>query len=46
MKTFPVYLYRPSHRPYDPKEIELIRKFNAYADEDAAGGTVPSSCRR
>ena len=30
-------LFRPSHRPYDPSEINLIRKFNAYADEDFAG---------
>lgn len=28
-------LYRPSLRPYDPKEIALIRRFNALADEDA-----------
>ena len=25
-------LYRPSLRPYDPKEIDLIRRFNALAD--------------
>lgn len=30
-------LYRPSLRPYDPKEIELIKRFNAYADSDRAG---------
>ena len=30
-------LYRPSHRPYDPREIDLIRKFNRYADADFAG---------
>lgn len=29
-------LYRPSLRPYDPKEIELIEKFNRLADEDFA----------
>ena len=29
-------LYRPSHRPYDPREIELIQKFCKYADEDFA----------
>lgn len=29
-------LYRPSLRPYDPKEIELIKRFNAFADEDVA----------
>jgi hypothetical protein len=27
-------LFRPSHRPYDPKEISLIKRFNARADED------------
>ena len=27
-------LYRPSLRPYDPKEIELIKRFNALADQD------------
>jgi len=27
-------LYRPSHRPYDPKEIELIKRFCEYADRD------------
>lgn len=27
-------LYRPNHRPYDPKEIEIIRRFTALADED------------
>ena len=27
-------LYRPSHRPYDPKEIELIKKICAQADQD------------
>ena len=26
-------LFRPSFRPYDPKEIELIKRFNHYADE-------------
>ena len=29
-------LYRPSLRPYDPKEIELIKRFNKLADEDFA----------
>ncbi len=28
-------LFRPSHRPYDPKEIDLIKRFNRLADEDA-----------
>lgn len=27
-------LYRPNHRPYDPKEIEVIREFSALADAD------------
>jgi hypothetical protein len=27
-------LYRPSHHPYDPKEIKLIRKFCNLADAD------------
>ena len=27
-------LYRPSHRPYDPKEVDLIKRFNKLADED------------
>ena len=27
-------LYRPNHRPYDPKEIELIKKFCKMADKD------------
>ena len=27
-------LFRPSHRPYDPKEINLIKRFNKLADED------------
>ncbi len=27
-------LYRPALRPYDPKEIELIKTFSAYADAD------------
>ncbi len=27
-------LYRPNHRPYDPKEIELIKNFCDIADED------------
>lgn len=29
-------LYRPSLRPYDPREIELIQRFCAYADADFA----------
>jgi hypothetical protein len=29
-------LFRPSHRPYDPKEINLIKRFNKLADEDFA----------
>ncbi len=27
-------LYRPSHRPYDPRETELIRKFCTLADRE------------
>jgi hypothetical protein len=27
-------LFRPSHRPYAPKEISLIKRFNARADDD------------
>ena len=27
-------LFRPGHHPYDPKEIEIIKRFNALADED------------
>lgn len=27
-------LYRPNHRPYDPKEIALIRRFCTLADKD------------
>ena len=27
-------LYRPNHRPYDPKEIELIKYFCQLADKD------------
>lgn len=27
-------LFRPSLRPYDPKEIELIEQYNRYADEE------------
>ena len=27
-------LYRPNHRPYDPQEIDLIKKFCALADKD------------
>ena len=29
-------LFRPSLRPYDPKEIAVIKRFNALADEDFA----------
>lgn len=31
-------LYRPNHRPYDPKEIELIKEFCARADADFKRG--------
>ena len=30
-------LIRPSLRPYDPREVELIRRFTALADQDFAG---------
>ena len=29
-------LYRPNHRPYDPREIALIQEFSAIADRDFA----------
>ena len=29
-------LYRPSHRPYDPREIKLIKEICAKADQDMA----------
>ena len=29
-------LYRPSHRPYDPKEIKTIKRFCRLADQDFA----------
>ena len=29
-------LYRPNHRPYDPKEIDVIREFCTLADEEFA----------
>lgn len=31
-------LYRPNHRPYDPKEIELIKEFCRLADENFSNG--------
>ena len=31
-------LYRPNHRPYDPNEIELIKKFCDLADQDFQKG--------
>ena len=39
-------LYRPSLRPYDPKEIDLIKRFNKMADDDfkranAAAAVMP-----
>ena len=27
-------LYRPSHHPYDPREIEIIQRYSRMADED------------
>ena len=32
-------LYRPNHRPYDPREIDLIRRFSEEADKDFARKT-------
>ena len=32
-------LYRPSHHPYDPKEIEVIRQFCSLADRDVANAS-------
>lgn len=29
-------IYRPSHHPYDPKEIEIFQRFSRLADEDFA----------
>ena len=34
-------LYRPSLRPYDPKEIDIIKRFNKLADEDFKNVQVP-----
>jgi hypothetical protein len=31
-------LIRPSMRPYDPREVELIMKINALADREAKAG--------
>ena len=31
-------LYRPNHRPYDPNEIEVIKKFCDLADQDFQKG--------
>jgi len=31
-------LFRPSLRPYDPREIELIKTYNKKADERFANG--------
>ena len=31
-------LYRPNHRPYDPNEIELIKKFSDLADQEFQKG--------
>lgn len=31
-------LYRPNHRPYDPKEIEVIKYFTSLADNDFKEG--------
>ncbi len=39
-------LYRPSHRPYDPREIEIIRSFCDAADEDFARASLSLSPTR
>ena len=31
-------LFRPNLRPYNPREIEIIRKYNKLADERFAAG--------
>ena len=36
-------LYRPSHHPYDPREIDIIRRFCALADEDFARAKAAGS---
>ena len=33
-------LFRPSHHPYDPKEIDVIRRVNAEMDAERAGGSL------
>ena len=33
-------LFRPSHHPYDPKEIDVIRRVNAQMDAERAGGSL------
>ena len=33
-------LYRPSLRPYDPREIDIIKRVNADADADLAGTSL------
>lgn len=35
-------LYRPSHRPYDPEEISIIRHVNAQMDAERADGSLRS----
>ena len=32
-------LYRPNHRPFDPKEIQIIKRYSALADADFARET-------
>jgi hypothetical protein len=36
-------IFRPSLRPYDPRETDLIRRFNKLADED---GQAPAPAGR
>lgn len=33
-------LYRPNYRPYDPKEIEIIKEFCKLADEEFEKQTI------
>lgn len=37
-------LYRPGHRPYDPKEIEVIKQFCTLADNDFASAQRERNC--
>ena len=39
-------LYRPSFRPYDPEEIEVIRNVNAQMDAEHIGGSLRAKIAR